>query len=128
MLPKTKNKHHQWILHIQISLSTKFHFKQLWILRTNFPKKGISGPKQKKFTSQSLNWQFWFLDQISPKLVFQKITLLHVSMVITHYIKLICKVANKEWDNKECSEYLFCKEFTFDINLLNYLFISIVEH
>ena len=40
----------QWILHIQISLSTKFHFKQFWILRLNFSKKGISGPKQIEFT------------------------------------------------------------------------------
>ena len=31
-------------------------------------------------------------------------------------------------ENKECSGYIFCKKFTFDINLLNYLFIWIVQH
>ena len=41
------------------------------------------------------NDNFNFLDQIPPKLIFQKIALLHVSMVITYYINLIHKVANR---------------------------------
>ena len=36
-----KSEHYQWILHIQISLGTKFHFKQFWILVPNLPKKAI---------------------------------------------------------------------------------------
>ena len=31
-------------------------------------------------------------------------------------------------DNKECNEYLFCKKFTFDLNVRNYLFIWVVKH
>ena len=87
----------------QISLYTALNFE------TKFSQKGYFWSKTEKVhitiefcisdlglvPNSSLNWQFWFLDQICPKLVFQKITLLHVSMVITHYIKLICKVANR---------------------------------
>ena len=36
-----KSEHYQWILHIQISLGTKFHFKQFSILIPNLPKKAI---------------------------------------------------------------------------------------
>ena len=39
-----------WILHIQISLGTKFHLKKFWILGTNLPKKSISSRKQKSGT------------------------------------------------------------------------------
>ena len=60
-------------------------------------------------------------------------------MVITYYNKRIRKVANKQnnisvslpllqAENKECSEYIFFKKFSFDINLPNYLFIWIVLH
>ena len=34
---------------------------------------------------------------------------------------------SNRWGNKECSEYSFCKKFTFVIYLPNYLFIWIVE-
>ena len=44
----------------------------------------------------------YFLGQICLKLVFQKIALLHVSMAITYYIKLIRKVANRH-DNVSVS-------------------------
>ena len=37
-----------------------------------------------------------FLDQICPKLVFQKIALLHVFMVITYYINPTRKMANRD--------------------------------
>ena len=46
-----KDEHQHSILHIQISLSIKFHFIQFWILGPNLPKKGVSGLKQKKWTS-----------------------------------------------------------------------------
>ena len=47
-----KSEHHYWILHIQISIATKFPLKlTILIFRANLPKKGISGQKQKKWTS-----------------------------------------------------------------------------
>ena len=81
---KFKNRkskhHHHWILHIQISLGTKFQ------LLIKFTQKGFSGLKRKKGTplifhtilhiqiSQarnfSSNWQFWFFGSNLPKKVF----------------------------------------------------------
>ena len=61
-------------------------------------------------------------------------------MVITYYIKLIAKVANRHNNilvsllilvtemTRTAVKYLFCKKFTLDINLPNYLFIGIVDH
>ena len=70
-----KIEHHHWILHIRISLGTNFSLNwQFYFFGTNLPKKGVSGPKQKKVNitiefcifelvyvpNFSLNWQFWF--------------------------------------------------------------------
>ena len=79
-----ESEHYNWILHIQISLSTKFQLKlTILIFRPNLPKKGICGRKQKKkwisplncaYFNQSyfnLNRRFWFFfDQICPKRIF----------------------------------------------------------
>ena len=46
---KWKSKHHDWILHIQISLGTKFHFKQtIWNFGTKFVSKGHFSLKTEK--------------------------------------------------------------------------------
>ena len=78
------------------------------------------------------------MDQICQKLEFQKSALLLVFMVITYYIKFIAKVANRHNNIlvsllilvtetiRNAVKYLFCKKFTLDINLPNYLFIGIV--
>ena len=34
---KQKSEQHHWILHIRISLGTKFYFDQFWILELNLP-------------------------------------------------------------------------------------------
>ena len=49
LVENRKSQHHHLILNIRISLGTKFHFKQSWILGPNLLK-GISGRKQKKWT------------------------------------------------------------------------------
>ena len=44
-----KSEQHHWILHIRISLGTKFQPKlKTFIFGPNLPKQGISGWKQKK--------------------------------------------------------------------------------
>ena len=68
-----KSKHHHWILHIRISLSTEFHFKlAISNIRTQFPKKWYFWSKMEKgciaiefcifelvlMANFSLNWQF----------------------------------------------------------------------
>ena len=45
---RKKSEHHHWILHIRISLATKFHFQQISDLETKFAqKKDTSGRTQK---------------------------------------------------------------------------------
>ena len=45
---KQKNEHHHPIVHIQITISTKFQLKLTnRVFESNFPKKHISGRKQK---------------------------------------------------------------------------------
>ena len=72
-------------------------------------------------------------------MVFQKIALLFVSMVITYFINLIRKVANRHNNTsvsillvaetlRNADNIYFAKKITFDINLPNYHFIWIVEH
>ena len=47
-----ESEQHLWILHIQISLGTKFNLNwQFWFFRPNLPKKGVSNLKQKKVNS-----------------------------------------------------------------------------
>ena len=79
-------------------------------MRSNLPKKGISGQKWKKWTSalsfaysnkQSLA-NFDLLDLICPKKVLPvkngKIALWHASMAVTYYIKLFHTGANRHND------------------------------
>ena len=84
-----KSEQHHQILHIQISLGTKFHLKlTILIFWTKFAQKGISNLNQKKMNTTikscifkwvyipnfSLNWQFNFFDQICPTKYFQSKT------------------------------------------------------
>ena len=81
-----KSEHHRWVLHIWISLGTKFQVKQkifsFWI---KFAQKGYFWSKTEEMnviiefyifeldqvSNFNLSWQFWFfLDQICPKTVF----------------------------------------------------------
>ena len=86
LVKNRKSEHHQWILlHIGISLSTKFLLKlKILIFLTKFVQKGISGQKRKKWISplysaysnyseyQISLWtnNFEFCDQICLKRVF----------------------------------------------------------
>ena len=92
-----KGEHQHWILHLRISLDTKFQLNlTIWFFGPNLPKKGVSSQKGKTWTSSfnssysielvlvpnfSLNWQFWYSGPNFPKRV------LRVSMVVTYYIK-----------------------------------------
>ena len=52
LVKNAKCKHHHWILHIQISLSTKFQLKQaIYCFGPNLTKNSISGLIQKKWAS-----------------------------------------------------------------------------
>ena len=79
-------KHHHWILHLQISLGTKFQLELIiLIFLTDLSKKGFSGLKQKKWMPHifyiilhipisleqnfSSDWQFWFLGPNLPEKV-----------------------------------------------------------
>ena len=77
-----KSEHHYWILHIQISLGTRFHLKQTFLnFWTNFAQKGCFRSKTVEVDitvefyifklvlvpSFSLNWQFWFFRPDLPK-------------------------------------------------------------
>ena len=81
-----KSEHLRWILHIKISLRTKFQLKlTILIFSPDLPKMRFSGLKQKKWTlifhiilhiqislsrNISSNWQFWFFGPNLPKKVF----------------------------------------------------------
>ena len=77
-----KSEHHHWILHIQISLGTKFHFKQFWNLGPNLPRKGTSKNDsliQSTFAQGYyvpgvtftalfwIAWYHWYFNVFSPK-------------------------------------------------------------
>ena len=49
-----QSEDHYWILHIGISLGTKSHFKQFWILGPNLPKKCFSSVEKEK--SEHHHW------------------------------------------------------------------------
>ena len=82
-----KSEHHHWILHILISLGTKFPLKlTVLIFLTRFVQKGFFWSKTEKWTQHifyiiphiqinlvqnfSSNWQFWFFGANLPKKVF----------------------------------------------------------
>ena len=79
---KQKSELHRKILHIQISLSTRFQLKLIiLIFGPNLPKKGVSSLKHKMNSTIefcifelvevpyfSLNWQFWFFGPNLPKM------------------------------------------------------------
>ena len=99
-----KSEHHHGILHIWISLGTKFQLKltilifltrngksvwwnfssnwQFWFLDQLCPKRYFWSKTEKVSTTYVLNmwwnfssnWQFWFLDQLCPKRYFQSKT------------------------------------------------------
>ena len=47
-----KREHHHWILHIHVSLSTKFLLNwQFWLFWPNLPKKSLSSQNGKKWTA-----------------------------------------------------------------------------
>ena len=97
---KQKREHDHWILHIRISLGTKFLLKPtILIFWTKFAQKGCFQSKAEKVNSAtefstlelvyvqnfSLHWQFWlFFDQFCPKNP-GKIALVRASMVVTYY-------------------------------------------
>ena len=77
-----KSEHHYWILHIRISLGTKFQFKLIILtFWTNCAQKGYFQSKTKKVnsitefcifelfyvSSVTLNWQFWHFGPNLPK-------------------------------------------------------------
>ena len=77
-----KSEQCHWILHIRISLGTKFHIKlTISIFWTKFAQKGFFPFKAEKLNSTmeycilelvyatklSLNWQFWFFEPNLPK-------------------------------------------------------------
>ena len=79
---KKKNEQHHWILHIRITLSTKFQLKlRILIIWTKFTQKGWSRSKALKMNTTlelyifelvfiwnfSLNLQFWLFGLIFPK-------------------------------------------------------------
>ena len=107
-------EYHHWILHIRINLGTKFQLKlTIWFAGSNLLKKGIPVLKKKKWTpplnsaySNQSRYQisvktdnFDFLDHISSKGVFpvknRKNMVVRVSMVVTYYIKLFRKGADR---------------------------------
>ena len=53
---KIKSEHYHWILHIRISLGTKFHFKQFWILGSNLSRKSIFSWIRKNWTWPLSSW------------------------------------------------------------------------
>ena len=105
-----KSEHHHWILHIRISLGTKFLLQlTILIFWTKFAQSRCFWSKTEKVYTTiefyifelvyvpnfRFNWQFWFFfffDQNCPKRVFPvengKFALLRVSMAVTYYIKL----------------------------------------
>ena len=112
LVQNRQSSYHNWILHIRLRLGSKFQLKMTILI-------------------------FW---QVCPKLVFQKIALLFVSMVITYFINLIRKVANRHNNTsvsilllvaetiRNAENIYFAKRITFEINLSNYHFIWTVEH
>ena len=79
---KKKSEHHQWIKHSQISLSTKFHFKQAILnFKTKFAQKGYFQWKTEKVNitidfcifelvlipNFSLTWKCWFVEPNLPQ-------------------------------------------------------------
>ena len=75
VVQKTEKLNHHWILHIRISLSTIFHFKQsIWNFGTKFAQKGNLRSKRAKLNISiefcifelvevpnfGINWKFWF--------------------------------------------------------------------
>ena len=102
-----KSEQRHWILHIRISLFTKFQLKlTILIFWTKFVQKGYFQSKTEKVNitikfcifklvqvpNFSLHWQFWFFwtkfAQKGYPVEHGKIALVRVSMVVTYYIKL----------------------------------------
>ena len=82
LVEKENIEYHHWILHLGISLGVKFQVKlAIFILWTKFAQNGNFQYKRNKIhkTTEfwifelvlvlnfSLNWQFWYLDQIYQK-------------------------------------------------------------
>ena len=73
-----KSQHHHWILHIRISLDTKFYFKQKTLnFGTKFVQKGYFRLKTQKVNIimelcmfELLYYNFDLLDQICPNRIF----------------------------------------------------------
>ena len=98
LVQNRKSWHPNWILHIWLRLGSKFQFKlTILIFWTKF----------------SQNWY-------CKKLHFCMFYWIGGQQTGQHFGVFSPSSCR---DNKECSEYSFCKKFTFDINLPNYLFI-----
>ena len=82
LVSNRKSEHHHWILHIRISVGTKFQLKLTsLIFWTKFLPKGYFQSKTNKMNTTiefcifelvlvpnfRLNWQFWFLGPKLPK-------------------------------------------------------------
>ena len=110
-----KSEHHQWILHTQISLSTKFHFKESSLnFRTKFAQK-VYFPSKKyvkittEFSILKLVYNTWqtFWDQ-SPSPHYQ--CCLQVSETVSWHKLRCCCSSNilQHWVKGSCLIY-FCK-------------------
>ena len=79
---RKKSEHHHWILHVQISVGTKFQLKvTILMFWTKFGQKGYFYSKTKKMNitiefcmfelllvpNFSLKWHFWFVGPNLPK-------------------------------------------------------------
>ena len=112
LVQNRKSSHHNWILHIWLRLGSKFQFKlTILIFWTKFAQNWYS--KKLHFCMYP-----WSLLTILNLFARWQQTRQHFSVSSVSSCR----------DNRECSEYLFCKKFTFEINLPNYLFIWIVKH
>ena len=73
-----------------------------------------------------LNWQFWFFwTKFAQNWYSKKLHFCMCPWSLQHFSVFPPSSCR---NNKEYSEDLFCKKFTFHINLPNYLYIWIVEY
>ena len=106
---KTEKVHINWIMHIRLRLGSKFQIKlAILIFWTKFAKNWNS----KKSHFCMCPWSL--LIKLIPKVANR-----HNNISVSSY--------SSHRDSKECSK-IFCKKFTFGINLPNYIFIGIADH
>ena len=132
MLPNEneKSEHHQWILHIQIILSTKFYVNSFEFFDQMFSKRVFLFQNRK---SSQRNWILHIRLRLGSKF--------HLKLTIL----IFWTKFNQNWYSKKL-HFCMCPwslltildlfgikptdttTLIFDINLPNYLFIWIVEH